>query len=255
MCLGCPVFGRRGAMLAAALLPAALAAPPASAEAHLMPRLRLGPHPGGPPRVALTLDACSGHADLRVLGGLIRLGLPATIFVTGIWLRANPDTVALLRDRSDLFTLQNHGARHVPAVLGAGRLYGVPVAGTIEAVRAEVEGGAAAIIATGAAPPTWFRGATAIYSPTALATIRAMGFRIAGFSLNGDEGASLPAARVAARIAAARDGDVVIAHANRPNRPSGPGVAEGAARLVDRGVRLVTLGAGAFEETDAPSRV
>ena len=40
------------------------------------------------------------------------------------WLRANPDTVALLRGRPDLFTLQNHGARHVPAVLGAGRLYG-----------------------------------------------------------------------------------------------------------------------------------
>lgn len=245
-----PAIGRRGALVAAV----ALAARPARADAHLSPRLRLAPVPGAPPRVALTLDACSGHADLRVLGGLVRLGLPATIFVTGLWLRANPDTVALLRGRADLFTLQNHGARHVPAVLGAGRLYGVAVAGTIEAVHREVAGGAAAVLATGAPAPGWFRGATALYSPEALAAIRAMGLRVAGYSVNGDEGASLPASRVAARIAAARDGDVIIAHANHPERPSGPGVIEGVARLVDRGFRLVPLGAGPFEETDAPTR-
>lgn len=254
MCIDCNGAPRR-ALLAAALLPAALAARPERAGAHVMPRLRLGPNPGGPPRVALTLDACSGHADLRVLGGLIRLGLPATIFVTGLWLRANAPTVALLRERNDLFTLQNHGARHVPAILGPGRLYGVPVAGTIGAVRDEVEGGIAAIRATGAPAPVWFRGATAVYDADTLAAIRAMGQRVAGFSVNGDEGASLPAARVAARIAAARDGDVVIAHTNRPTRPSGPGVVEGAARLADRGFRFVLLGTGPMEEVDAPSPV
>ena len=246
-----PAIGRRGALVAAV----ALAARPARADAHLSPRLRLAPVPGAPPRVALTLDACSGHADLRVLGGLVRLGLPATIFVTGLWLRANPDTVALLRGRADLFTLQNHGARHVPAVLGAGRLYGVAVAGTIEAVHREVAGGAAAVLATGAPAPGWFRGATALYSPEAIGAIRAMGARIAGFSVNGDEGASLPASRVAARIAAARDGDVIIAHTNRPGRPSGPGVVEGAARLAERGFRFVPLDAGTVEDVDAPPRV
>lgn len=219
-----------------------------------MPRLRLAAAPGGP-RVALTLDACSGAADLRVLGGLIRLGLPATVFVTGLWLRANPATVALLRERSDLFDLQNHGARHVPPVLGGARLYGIRVAGTIEAVRAEVAGGAAAIIAAGAPAPRWYRGATALYSHEALVVIRGMGFRVAGFSVNGDEGASLPAARVAARIGAARDGDVVIAHVNHPERPSGLGVVQGAARLAERGFRFVHLDAGAVEESDGPRRV
>lgn len=255
MCRCCPpALGRRGLLLAAALAPACLAAAPARAGALLMPRLRLAPSPAGPASVALTLDACSGRADLRVLGGLIRLGLPATIFVTARWLHANPEIVVLLRERSDLFTLQNHGARHVPAVLGGGRIYGIPVAGTIEAVQAEAEGGAEAIRAIGAPPPTWFRGATALYSPAALVAIRAMGFRVAGFSLNGDEGAALPAARVAARIAAARDGDVVIAHTNHPERPSGPGVVEGVARLADRGVRLVRLDDGPAEEADAPAR-
>lgn len=255
MCHCCvPASGRRGILLTAALAPACLLAGPARADALVMPWLHLAPDPGGPARVALTLDACSGRADLRVLGGLIRLGVPATVFVTGRWLHANPDVVALLRERSDLFSLQNHGARHVPAVLGGARLYGIPVAGTLEAVRAEVEGGAAALRAIGAPPPVWFRGATALYSPTALVAIRAMGFRVAGFSRNGDEGATLPAARVAARIAAARDGDVVIVHTNHPERPSGPGVVEGAARLADRGVRLVRLDDGPVEESDAHAR-
>lgn len=252
MCRRCsPSFGRRG-VLAAGL--ALVAAPARAAEPVLMPRLRLAPSSGAP-RVALTLDACSGRADLRVLGGLMRLGVPATVFVTGRWLRANPETAALLRDRSNQFSLQNHGARHVPAVLGGARLYGIAVAGTIEAVRDEVAGGAAAIEAIGAPAPRWYRGATALYSPAVLAAIRAMGFRIAGFSLNGDEGASLPAARVAARIAAARDGDVIIAHTNHPERPSGPGIVEGAARLADRGARFVHLDAGAVEEIDAPRHV
>jgi peptidoglycan/xylan/chitin deacetylase (PgdA/CDA1 family) len=100
MCMRCH-GERRRILLAAALLPAALAAAPARAGAHVMPRLRLAPRAGGPPRVALTLDACSGRADLRVFDGLVRLGLPATIFVTGLWLRANPRMVAMLRERAD----------------------------------------------------------------------------------------------------------------------------------------------------------
>lgn len=255
MCRRCsPWVGRRG-LFAGVLASGALAAVPARAEPLLMPRLRLAPLPGGSPRVALTLDACSGAADLRVLGGLIRLGLPATIFVTGLWLRHNPATVALLRERSDLFDLQNHGARHVPPVLGGARLYGIRVAGTIEAVRAEVAGGADAMAAADVPAPRWYRGATALYSPEALVAIRTMGFRVAGFSVNGDEGASLSAARVAARVAAARDGDVIIAHVNHPERASGLGVVQGAARLAERGVRFVHLTAGGVEESDAPRHI
>jgi peptidoglycan/xylan/chitin deacetylase (PgdA/CDA1 family) len=189
-----------------------------------------------------------------VLEGLAALGVPATVFATALWLRGNPAAVALLRGRPDLFSLQNHGERHVPAVLGAGRLYGLPVAGTIEAVRAEVAGGGAAIRTAGAPPPGWYRGATALYSPAALAAIRADGWRVAGFSLNADEGASLPAAAVARRIADARDGDVIIGHANRPDRPSGAGLIEGVAALRARGVGFVHLGPGAIETDCAPRR-
>lgn len=220
----------------------------AAAAAFVSPGLRLAPAAPAP-RVALTIDACSGAADMRVIGGLIGLGIRATVFATARWLHANPATVALLRDRRDLFALENHGARHLPAVLGQGRLYGLRVAGTIDAVRAEIGGGALALAATGAPAPRWYRGATALYSPEAIAAAHAMGLRVAGYSVNGDEGASLPAAAVASRIAAAGDGDVIIAHANRPDRPSGPGVVAGAARLKARGIAFAWLD-GAQETAD-----
>lgn len=233
--------GRRCLLAAATLLPGVLAGTVARADHQLSPRLHLAAAPAGRPRVALTLDACSGAADMRVLGGLVRLGVRATVFATARWLHRNPDTVALLLARRDLFSIQNHGERHVAAVLGAGRLFGQPVAGTIEGVRQEVAGGTAAITAAGAPPPHWYRGATALYSPAAIDEIRAMGLRVAGFSVNADEGASLPAARVARRIAAARDGDVIIAHANRPDRPSGPGVVDGVAILQAQGMGFAWL--------------
>ena len=53
------------------------------------------------------------------------------------------------------------------------------------------------------------------------------GFGIAGYSLNADAGASLPAHSVAHRIAGAISGDVIVAHINQPTRPSGAGVAAG----------------------------
>src|SRR4051812_38582655 len=198
-------FGR--GLLAAAVPPACLVG---AATEVVDPRMRLVVPAGAPRTVALTLDACGGGADMRVLQTLLNLQVPATLFVTALWLHANPSAVALVRGRSDLFSLQDHGERHVPPVLGTHRVYGLPVAGTLDAVRHEVEAGADAVMATGAPRPGWYRGATALYSEAALDAIGAIGFRIGAFSVNADEGASLPAAAVAARVAMAGSGDIVI---------------------------------------------
>ena len=89
--------------------------------------------------------------------------------------------MALLRANPALLAVQNHGARHLAAVLGGGRIFGQAVAGTTGAVRAEVAGGAASLQEAGFPPPRWYRGATALYSPAALPMIEAMGSAIAGF--------------------------------------------------------------------------
>ncbi len=206
------------------------------------PALRIVPGGASMPRVALTFDACMGHVDLRILDALVENQIAATIFVTRRWLDRNADALKTLQAHPELFELQNHGAMHVPAVTGAQKLYGLETAGTLAAVQAEVDGGAAAMLAHGIPAAKWYRDATALYSPDALEHIRQMGFRIAGFSLNADFGASLPAADVAARLATAKDGDVIIGHINQPKRASGEGIVTGIIALKQRGFRFVKLG-------------
>ena len=227
----------------AALLGTVLAWPVAAANLPKLvePVLHLAPSAPGITRVALTFDACDGAVDRRILDVLEQDSIPATIFVTGKWLTRNRAAFAELRARPDLFEIEDHGARHLPAVDFPIQVYGLQAAGSPAAVLQEARGGSQAIAAAGGAAPHWFRGATAKYDASAMALIRGLGLEIAGYSLNGDQGASLPAAQVARRIAAAADGDVILTHINQPHRPAGAGVVAGIAALRARGVIFVRL--------------
>ena len=217
----------------------ALAATPALAG-DVEPRLTL---PAGDRAVALTFDACSGAVDSRILDELIADRVPATLFVTHRWLKRNAATAALLLNHPDLFEIENHGENHVPAITDQPSVFGLPTAGSLTAVSQEVLGGAAAVTATFGRAPVWYRDASARYSRDAVQLIGDLGYRIAGYSLNADVGASLPATAVSKRIAAAKPGDVIIAHINHPERPAGAGVAEGIRALVAKGTRFVRLDA------------
>jgi peptidoglycan/xylan/chitin deacetylase (PgdA/CDA1 family) len=228
---------------AALALTAAAIVDPAGADPSgvVTPHMRLVRTAAGRPRVAITLDACPGGFDPRVAAALAQARAPATIFVSAVWMRQNREALALLLAHPNLFSLQNHGARHLACVLGERRIWGLTPAVDLQGVRMEVEDGARAVAAATGRPPAWFRGGGAIYSRPALDLIRRLGFAIGGFSLNGDVGATLSARATAARIGAARDGDVVISHINQPRRASGEGVAAGVLALRQRGVRFVRL--------------
>ena len=205
------------------------------------PKLRLaGKHEV--PTVALTFDACMGATDPRILDTLISQRIPATIFVTHRWLRKNAESYAQLRAHPDLFQIENHGENHIPAVDRPMDIYGIKTAGSPDGVRAEVDGGAQAIAATGAPKPTWYRDATAIYSPDAIRQIRAMGYKIGGFSVNGDGGSLLGVDATVRSFESAKDGDVIIAHINQPTHKAGEGVVKGIEALKAKGYRFVRLG-------------
>lgn len=205
------------------------------------PSLRLPPSAGKSVRVALTLDACGGRTDLRILDAIVQNRIPATIFVTGLWLKHNSEALAVMQAHADLFEIEDHGARHVPAVDVPATVYGIKAAGSTEAVHAEVEGGATALRAAGVAQPRWFRGATARYSPSAIELIEKLGYRVAGYSLNGDGGSLLGAKETERRVAAAKDGDVIIAHINQPGHAAGGGLVKGLLALKARGATFVRL--------------
>ena len=68
-----------------------------------------------------------------------------------------------------------------------------------------------------------------------------MGFRVAGYSVNGDGGSLLGTEETERRIASAKDGDVVISHINQPTHAAGEGVARAIMALKAKGVEFVRL--------------
>ena len=223
------------------LLIAAAITSPAAAKTHLIePHIHIVPV-GSAPEVALTLDACMGAADMRIINGLIDNQVPATIFATRRWMVRNPKVVHLLVSHADLFEIEDHGAEHLPAVIGTEKPYGLTPAGTANGVFNEVIGGAQAVQAATGIQPKWYRGAAALYTQDAIDLIGTMGFKVGGFSLNGDLGASATQKVAEARIAAAKSGDVIISHVNQPTRSAGAGVVAGVLDLKAKGFRFVRL--------------
>lgn len=209
---------------------------------------------GADNRVALTLDACSGAFDDDLIQFLIQKRIPATLFATKKWLDKNPRGVALLKTHLDLFQIENHGANHVPAVIGVGRkVYGIPGEPDVLHLRKEVSGGADAVQhATGIAP-RWYRGATAEYDQQATEEIRRMGYKIAGFSVNADAGATLKKSQVIERLRRVRGGDVIIAHMNKPASDTAEGLIAGLPALLERGLVFVRLDQVDLVETNSPT--
>ncbi|OCJ18046.1 polysaccharide deacetylase [Rhizobium sp. AC44/96] len=233
--------------IASATSVATTAQPPVTLKGAASPRL-VEPHlriarsnVKGHARIALTFDACMGKADDRILSVLVSERIPATIFVTARWLKHNPQALEIFLKNPDLFELENHGQNHVPAVDKPVSIYGIAAAGSPEAVRQEVQGGADAMLAAGIAAPRWFRGSTAKYDLSSIEQIRAMGYRIAGYSVNGDGGSLLGAAVTEKRISSAKDGDVVISHINQPTHAAGEGVAKAILDLKAKGTEFVRL--------------
>ncbi len=210
------------------------------------PTLKMTPHRDGAVHVAITLDACMGKTDHRILDTLVNEKIPATIFVTARWLKHNADALAVMQSHPDLFEIENHGENHVPAVDKPVSIYGIAAAGSAEAVKQEVEGGRLAIVAATGTQPQWFRGATAKYTASSMAEINRLGMRVAGYSVNGDGGSLLGAAATAKHIASARDGDVIISHINQPTHEAGEGVVKGLLALKARGVIFTRLDDPAF---------
>jgi peptidoglycan/xylan/chitin deacetylase (PgdA/CDA1 family) len=193
-------------------------------------------------RVALTLDACSGKFDDDLIEFLIRNHIPATLFATKKWLDKNPYGVSIIKSHLDLFEVEDHGENHIPAVIGAGRkVYGILGEPDIIHLRREVLGGAQAIEQTIGVPPHWYRAATAEYDSQATQEIEKLGYKIAGFSVNADAGATLKQVAIEDRLKHVKGGDVIIAHMNKPAGDSAEGLSVGLIQLLKKGYVFVRL--------------
>ena len=196
--------------------------------------------------VALTFDACGGARrghddyDRRLIAFLESERIPATLFLNLRWIRAHPETARALAG-NPLFEIGSHGAKHRPLSVSSRRAYGIRgTASAAEAVE-EVEAGIGPIMAMTGRRPLFFRSGTAHYDDVALRILDALGCRAAGFSVNGDEGGTLPAGAVRRRLLSVRPGDIVLCHMNRPASGTAEGVRQAVPELLRRGFRFVTL--------------
>ncbi|MFT3661517.1 MAG: polysaccharide deacetylase family protein [Gordonia sp. (in: high G+C Gram-positive bacteria)] len=194
--------------------------------------------------IALTLDACGSVGgkgyDRALIDGLVSRKVPATLFLNQRWIDANPVLARTLAG-DPLFEIGNHGTAHKPLSVTGRSAYGL--AGTRSAREAadEVYGNHRRIQRLTGRAPRFFRAGTAHYDEVAVAIVGDLGERVAGFSVNADNGATAGSALVRANVAAAGPGDIVLAHMNHP----GGGTAAGLLAAVDdhlaRGTRFVRL--------------
>lgn len=195
---------------------------------------------GGLLRLALTLDACGGAFDRELIAVLREYDIPATLFVTSLWLRNNRDAARELA-ADPLFSFQAHGARHLPASVSGRSAYGIQGTGSVRDLVLEVEGNVRDITALTGVRPLWYRSATAHYDDAAVRVIHRLGLRIAGFSRNGDDGATLSADAVCARLLAAKDGDIIFCHMNKPRSGTAQGLRRALPALLEKGALFLHL--------------
>ena len=197
-----------------------------------------------PQVIALTFDACGGKKgasyDAEIISLLREHHIPATIFVTSIWIRNNPE---ILKDLASdpLFEIAAHGSRHKPCSVNGNSVYGIKGTASFAELVNEVEGNARDIEKATGKRPRWFRSGTAFYDEVAVAAIHDMGLEIAGYSITADQGATLPAARVAERTLAAKNGDILLFHLNHPKSGTREGLKKALPKLIEQGYIFVKL--------------
>jgi peptidoglycan/xylan/chitin deacetylase (PgdA/CDA1 family) len=171
--------------------------------------------------MALTFDACgtklgNGY-NAALINFLRREHIPATLFVTGLWIDANPDTFATLA-HDPLFEIENHGLRHRPCAVCGETEYGIR--GTLNVGEAvdEIELNNRKIKTVTGRRPVFFRSPTAFCDEECVKVAGQLSTTIISYDiLSGDAVAYTPARIIAANILHnARDGAIVIMHMNHP---------------------------------------
>lgn len=194
--------------------------------------------------IALTLDACGSAkgkgVDSRLMEFLIREQIPATLFINGRWIDANPELFRHLA-ANPLFEIANHGIRHKPASVSGRSIYGI--AGTQNAAEVvdEIELNARKIEAISGVRPKLYRSGTAYYDEIAVQISQVLGHEVAGYSLLGDAGATWSAAQVKAALLKATPGDIALLHMNHPEAGTGAGIMAAVPELKKRGFRFVRM--------------
>ncbi len=194
--------------------------------------------------IALTLDACGSTkgngVDMKLVEFLSANKINATLFINARWIDANPKLFRELAANPN-FEIANHGMWHKPASVNGRSVYGINGTRDIAELVQEIELNARKIEEITGKRPLFYRSGTAYYDELAVQISRQLKHEVAGFSVLGDAGATMPADKVAAAMLSSKPGDIIIAHLNHPEAGTGAGIMASVPELIKRGFRFVKL--------------
>ncbi|MFA6435069.1 MAG: polysaccharide deacetylase family protein [Elusimicrobiales bacterium] len=188
--------------------------------------------------IALTFDACGGrHSgyNARLIEYLRQEKIPATLFVTGLWIDKNMDTFKELA-KDPLFEIENHGLLHRTCSITGETMYGVIPTHNIGDVIDEMELNARKIMEITGLRPVFFRSATAYTDEASAQVAQHLGMEVVSYDILSGDAMHSPA-KVMARniISGARHGAVVIMHFNHPGWHEVEALKEAVPALRDKG--------------------
>lgn len=195
---------------------------------------------------ALTLDACGGPVKScgydKVLIDFLRANkIPATLFVSAKWIDANKKLyMELMGDPN--FDVQNHGTRHMPLSMLGKSAYGIKGTDGADEVKAEVMVNHEKVKAMSGKTMTLFRSGTAHYDDESVAIVNSLGYKVIGFSINADAGATNSAKQIEAEMAKTKPGDIIIAHMNHPESQNAEGLSKALKKMLDGGWKFIKVG-------------
>ncbi|WP_419727561.1 polysaccharide deacetylase family protein [Terrisporobacter petrolearius] len=194
--------------------------------------------------IALTLDACGGkHGskyDKELIDFLDKENIPATLFINCRWIEANKDIFINLSENNN-FEIENHGYSHKPLSVNKKSVYNIEGTSDVKDVIKEIKLNDDAIYKLTGKKPKYFRSGTAYYDDVAIKIADELGYKIAGFSINGDGGATFSKEDVINEVSKAKAGDIIISHFNQPNGNTYEGLKEALIILREEGYKFVKL--------------
>ncbi len=194
--------------------------------------------------IALTLDACGGKNgsdyDKELIDFLEEEKIPATLFINYRWIEANKDIFMTLAG-SDNFKIENHGYGHKPLSVNKNSIYNIEGTSNIEEVIKEIKLNEEQIYKLTEGKTKYFRSGTAYYDDVAIQIAKELGYKIAGFSINGDGGATYSKEEVINEVSKAKSGDIIICHFNQPNGYTFEGLSQALIKLREEGYTFVKL--------------
>lgn len=170
--------------------------------------------------IAFTFDAC-GYKSTAYNSNLIEYlrkeKVPATLFVTGIWIDSNLATFKKLASDT-LFEIENHGLLHRTCSVNGRTMYSVKPTNSLEDVIDEIELNAEKIKSVTGRRPKFFRDATTYIDDISIKAANMLGIEVVSYDVLG--GDALPNTKPEyirnSVLKSVRNGSIIIMHFNHP---------------------------------------